>query len=385
MLQFVEIFLVLVGLCAFGIVLADMCMNSITQIKRLHIGRWENEDEWISAVTKRAYKWLHYTPTVRKTDNCRYLLWDVICGNYRNKTIQSWQTARLVLGINSINDEQSRYELEQWRKRTFTKEGMWKKSGNKIDFAMLGYAALKSGIEANAIKPAMDEIIRIIEENMCEDGMISYSQGKKSNIRFVDTLGMICPFLAIYGVKYNEKKYVKMAFEQIEKYKECGMLKNSNLPCHAYDVNSNLPLGVYGWGRGTAWYFLAMLDTWKELPDSQEKNIMKTWILEAAEEYLIYQQSDGGFFTILQSNCQYDSSVTAAMAYFFMNCWYIFGKEKYLASSSLCLNKIKSVTMKNGAVDCCQGDTHGIGSFSQVFDIMPFAQGLVLQTIFIRK
>ena len=38
-------------------------------------------------------------------------------------------------------------------------------------------------------------------------------------------------------------------------------------------------------------------------------------------------------------------------------------------------------TMRDGAIDCCQGDTHGIGSFSQTFDIMPFAQGMALRGI----
>ena len=35
-------------------------------------------------------------------------------------------------------------------------------------------------------------------------------------------------------------------------------------------------------------------------------------------------------------------------------------------------------TRRNGAVDNCQGDTYGIGYYSQIFSVMPFVQGLVL-------
>ena len=35
-------------------------------------------------------------------------------------------------------------------------------------------------------------------------------------------------------------------------------------------------------------------------------------------------------------------------------------------------------TRRNGAVDYCQGDTYGIGYYSQIFSVMPFVQGLTL-------
>ena len=35
-------------------------------------------------------------------------------------------------------------------------------------------------------------------------------------------------------------------------------------------------------------------------------------------------------------------------------------------------------TRRNGALDYCQGDTYGIGLYSQIFSVMPFAQGMAL-------
>ena len=384
MLLFVKIFLI-IYICITALVLGvDYWMNFVTKIKRFHIGRWNNDIEWIGAVKKRSYKWLKYIPTVRKNDNYQYLLLDILRGEYRNATIQSWQTASLIQGVNQVGDKEGKELIATWKKNNFTEDGAWKKVVDKVDYAMLAYALLKAEEDAITIKPAMDEVIKVLERNICADGMISYSQGKKSNIRFVDTLGMVCPFLTLYGVKFNEQKYIELAYMQLKKFHEFGLLVGSCLPCHAYDVSTKMPLGVYGWGRGTAWYFLALINTWKEMPESLEREQIEKWIFEAAEDYLQYQAVDGGFNTILQGGGQYDSSVTAAMAFFLHNCWRISKKSEYLNASEKCIQKLKSVTMKNGAIDVCQGDTHGIGVFSQVFDIMPFAQGLLLQTLAMR-
>lgn len=212
--------------------------------------------------------------------------------------------------------------------------------------------------------------------------MISYSQGTESAFRYVDTLGMVCPFLAAYGVRYEEKEAVWLAYQQLKQFREFGLLDKSALPCHAYHVVLRKPTGIYGWGRGTAWYFLGLLNTWREMSEgTAEKEDIKQWIYEAAEDYMQYQSQDGGFCTILQGGGQYDSSVTAAMAYFYKWCWKIWNKEVYLRTSERCQQKLKSVTMRDGAVDLCQGDTHGLGTFSQVYDVMPFAQGLLLQAM----
>lgn len=46
---------------------------------------------------KTALKWLKHTPTVKITDNSRYMLLDFVCGKYKSQSIQSWQKAALIL------------------------------------------------------------------------------------------------------------------------------------------------------------------------------------------------------------------------------------------------------------------------------------------------
>ena len=69
------------------------------------------------------------------------------------------------------------------------------------------------------------------------------------------------------------------------------------------------------------------------------------------------------------------------MAWFYAKMQIIEGDCEYSEISKRCLEKIKENTRITGAIDWCQGDTKDIGVFSQTYDIMPFAQGMILRTI----
>lgn len=363
------------------IVYVDYFSNKLNNLKRFHIGRWQSRAEWQQAVKSTACKWLEKTPVVKKTDQNSYLLLDWLKKRNYSSTIQSWQMAGLILGLNCIGDPECEAAITGWKKMALDDGGMWKEPVAKVDSAMLAYAALKTERDPGRIRPAMDWTRKVLEENLCEDGMFSYSQGKQSRIRFVDTLGMVCPFLVLYGKCYRDERYVQLAYQQLVSFRRIGLYPGTQLPCHAVNTEANLPLGVYGWGRGTLWYMLALIDTYAELPEDGRKQNIREWISAAAEDYLKYQQKDGSFFTILQGGGQYDSSVTAGMAFFYRKAAQILQNEEYHAVADQCIARLMKVTMRNGAVDQCQGDTHGIGMFSQTYDVMPFVQGLVLRAL----
>lgn len=362
------------------IVSFDFIYSLFFILQRYHIGRWDSNTKWKNAVENICFKWIENTPNVRPTDRRGYIFWEILKGKNKNSTIQSWQMAGIMLGICSLNSKKAQYYLSNWKSRYLNNAGEWKIKPQKVDSALLAYAMLQC-YNRDEIKPSMDYVISIIESNLCSDGMISYSQGRNSKIRFVDTLGMVCPFLALYGTIYNKPYYIELAYEQIIQYRKVGMLEKTELPCHAINVENNLPLGVYGWGRGTGWYILALIETYKSISDYEKKCELKKIIQMAAEQYDRYQQEDGGFQTILQGGGQYDSTITILMAYFYKVCYGIFKNKNYLNIAAQAINKIKTVTMRNGSVDRCQGDTHGIGVFSQDFDIMPFAQGILLLAV----
>lgn len=351
---------------------------------RFHIGRWKKAD-WEAAVEKTARKWVEHTPTVKITDNARYMLLDFIHGKYRSKSIQSWQKAALILGLLESDDAVARSTAKQAALNLLDKNGEWKKPPVAVDCGMLSYAILKAADDPQTVRSAMDFSRALIERNINEEGMISYTGGKDNPEMYVDTIGLTCPFLALYAKVYGVSSCEEIAFNQLAMYHQYGLLNTTSLPNHAFNIKTKLPLGVYGWGRGTAWYVIGLLDTYSELESDQHRETVYQWITEAAKAYTVYQRADGGFGSILQRANTYDSSATAALAWFYAKCSILMEQKEYQSVADRCLCKLMKKTRITGAIDECQGDTKGIGVFAQTYDIMPFAQGMALRAIHIEK
>ena len=308
------------------------------------------------------------------------MLIDIVKGKYRSSAIQSWQKAALLLGLSEIS---SNYEenIKSFVNSHIDETGNWKEKIKNVDVCMLAYAILKCTDNKQRIKPAMDYAISVINDNLTADNYVTYTGGKTACTFYVDTIGLVCPFLMLYAKEYNEQRYEHLAYRQIEMYHNFAMYMNTELPNHAIDISRKLPLGVYGWGRGVAWYIIGLLDSYLNAYDSTVKESIRKLMFLAAESYKDFQSLDGGFSHILQMENGYDSSATAVLAWFYSCCARIFCEEEYLEISKKCLNKIKTVTRITGAIDWCQGDTKGIGTFALTYDIMPFAQGMTLRAV----
>lgn len=144
---------------------------------RFHIGRWD-EQEWPAVIERTARRWVKHTPTVKITDNSRYMLLDFIQGKYRSGSIQSWQKAALILGLLESNDESSRIAAKQAVNDLLDDAGMWKKKPVAVDCGMLSFAVLKAAKDPQAVRPAMDYSIELIRKNVNDYGMISYTGGE---------------------------------------------------------------------------------------------------------------------------------------------------------------------------------------------------------------
>lgn len=367
-------------LIIFGI---DFWFYLVDRYSRFHIGRWNEHDKWIYRIKYISLKWVKRTPTVKITDNNKFIALDMINGKYRSSTIQSWQIGGIILGLLESRDNNSIRAIDELINKVINRDGTWKMKPVAVDCGLLAYAILKATDDVYRVKPAMDYAINIIENNICYDGMVSYLNDKSIDERYVDTLGFVCPFLELYASVYNDPKYSKISFDQIKIFNKYGLLENTYIPNHAYNPSNNLPLGVFGWGRGVAWYVIALIDTYLEMNDGEDKELLKVNIKEAADSYMKYQREDGGFGSVIQNLRTYDSSATAVLSYFYSKCFDIFNDEEYLYVSNRCIKKLKSVTRINGKIDWCQGDTKGIGVHSQTFDIMPFAQGFALRAALI--
>lgn len=361
------------------VILIDVFFTLKLFYQRLKIGKWTAQNDWLDAVTRINLKWLKRTPTVKLTDNNAYIIKDLLKGKYRSTTIQSWQEAGSLLG--AIYTEGTKAKIDSFIAQKIDENtGKWKDKPEYVDGAMLAHTLTKTHVNVEDIKPALDEVITMITENKGKDGTIFYRHFIP-NIRFVDTIGFICPFLTYYGQQFNKPEYVDLALQQIKAYIDIAFLKDKWVPAHAFDIVQGVPLGIYGWGRGLGWFILGITDTYFELNDTHpEKDYLKDVVIHTATDALTFQKEDGGFNAMLAvASSRHDSSITSLAGWLFYTAYTITKDEKFLKAAQRTVNCLMKVTRRDGTIDFCQGDTKGIGHYATTFDVMPFAQGLAIR------
>jgi unsaturated rhamnogalacturonyl hydrolase len=356
---------------------------------RIHIGRYEDKKKWSEAILNKGSKWMVKTPTIKVTDNNRLVIIDQIRGNYRNKTIQQWQEASLILGLSELlkyNPEKTevKQKIKGYLQKNFSEDGQWKIKPQHIDSAILAYALMKLEDKTNdRYKKAMDYMWRVIQGHIGSDGTVQYRKFM-SCYRYVDTIGFICPFLILYGIRYKKPECIDLAVKQIKEFEKYGMLNNQFIPSHVYKVENKVPMGIYGWGRGLGWYAIGLIDSWNELPSGDHnKKILEESIVKYATSSLGFQQQNGSWnWTVTREESRADSSATATLCWFMLNASQISSiSNDCLKSAEKAMDYLMKVTRRSGEIDFSQGDTKDIGVYSKHFSIMPFTQGFGIRSI----
>ena len=317
--------------------------------QRIRIGRWSNRKEWQQAVERKTKDWLRHTPTVKITDQSRLILWDILRGNYRSKQIQSWQDAGLLLGLD-------KEEAENYVK---THPHLFKGVTLEVDQVLLAYALKKHQVLTIAQEGTITAFFQTYLNN---EGTVPYRK-QLPHVRFVDTIGMIVPFLHACG-------YTSLATRQMDEFDK--VLLKDVFPPHAFHQESYTPMGIYDWSRGLGWYILGLIEA-----DTLKGN--KERILKLASSLLSFQRKDGGFNCMFFNNQErFESSGTALIGLLFIKAYQLTHDNTYLVAARMTERALMKATRRNGVVDYGQGDTKGIGFYSRTFTAMPFAQGVTL-------
>lgn len=370
--------IIILLLLILSIFMVDFIPVFYTWQSRIKIGKFQHDILWKKAVLKKSLHWLNHLPSTKIKDNNHLIIIDILKKQYTNHTVQAWQEASLLSGIYSVYkknpSEEMKKEILKFTNKKIDENGYWKNKPTEVDACCLGYELMNIDfLDQEKIKPALDHLYQLILERIGEDGTVMYRK-HTSNYRYVDTIGFICPFLVKYGLAFNNEEAVNLGFTQIKEYEKYGLLP-SKIPSHAYEIYAHNPVGIYGWGRGAAWFILGVLETYNVLPEEHlQKQELKKLLEGLADTLQRYQQINGGFSWSLFINDRIDSSATAVFAWFFKE----MGRQR---EAYLALEYLKSVTRRDGAVDFSQGDTKAIGVYSQEFTVLPFTQGFVLKAM----
>lgn len=376
------IILLLIVLVILGFDFLDTALNWFGRIK---IGTITDDSEWEKSTEKVIEKWLDSgTPKVPINENRRLKL---VSGIKNIGTVEStayWQDAAVLKAATAVGnmDEGAFVLLDRY---IDTDNGEWKIKPERIDSAMLAYELLCCDyIDNDLIRPAMDCVASFLESLYNEYGTVPYNVNAV-DVRFVDTVGMICPFLMKYAVVYNEPRFVDIAIDQIKEYRKYGFDKETKIPCHCFNVQTKAPLGIYGWGRGCAWWAIGITDSLKTLMESKTYNIEKVKLLKYCVEFAAvmknYQREDGAFTRMIFTPSLEDSSAGAMLAYCFAYIAKLTESDELEDCCKKTLRHLKTCTRRNGVIDYAQGDTMGIGFYSDSLRVVPAAQGFAVAAI----
>ena len=293
-----------------------------------------------------------------------------------------WSAASNLAGEDARFHSRLRAVIGRFFSRKFDENGGWREKPEQADAAMLAYAVMRSGMDAERYRRALDETAALVMRHIGADGLLQYRQGTVAGYRYVDTIGLVCPFLAAYGLTYGREDCVDLAVRQIEAYDRHGMHPALRLPFHAYAVDDGRPLGLCGWGRGLAWYAIGLAEVWRLLPASDRRKAeLEARVAQLAQAAARFQQPDGSWrWTVTRPETRADSSVTAALAWFLLQAAAASGAPADARERARrALAYLRGVTRRTGAIDFAQGDTRDIGVYAQRFDVLPFAQGFALR------
>ena len=378
-MSIVIIILLLIVVIVLGYDFLDTGLNWFGRIK---IGTITDDKEWRLATQKAIDKWLDgWIPKLPTNENKRLKLLDKIKNIGKVESTAYWQDAALIKAASSMKDR------DEGVFRTLdayidTENGEWKVKPERIDCAMLAYELLCCEyVDNDIIKPAMDYVADYLEKLYEENGTVPYNANAK-DVRFVDTVGMICPFLMKYAVEYNEPRFVDIALEQIKEYHKHGFDKETKIPYHCFNVKTQAPLGICGWGRGCAWWAVGITDSLRALMESDTYKIEKVTLLKYCIEFCIvmkkYQREDGAFTRMIFTSSLEDSSAGAMLAYCFAYIAGLTDNDEFKKCSKRVLEHLKYCTRRNGVIDYSQGDTMGIGYYSDSLRVVPAAQGFAV-------
>lgn len=322
--------------------------------------------EWKTKVENICIKWNRKTPTICLNDGVNNIF-DTIFRFNQSSTLQSWQKAGLLLGLDRKVDI---YKF-------LDKDGNWKGDSLEIDLCLLAFAILKQTNDVCFIKPAMDTVYELCLNRVGSDGIIAY-RSNMPDLHFVDTIGFTVPFLFLYGKIYKNEEAISLGKKQLNSFFKCG-LSPLGLPYHAFHRKKGYNLGVCGWARGVGWYAFGLIAAVKYL-DKNDKDYMSFELeLKSLANVLInYQNEDGGFCWNILSLGRSETSGTAMLGLLFYEAYLKFGENKFLMAAQSCLHAIIVCTKNNGEIYYAQGDSKGLGLYSSLFETMPFAQGIAL-------
>jgi unsaturated rhamnogalacturonyl hydrolase len=218
----------------------------------------------------------------------------------------------------------------------------------------------------------------LLEEHVrTASGTLPYTPRVPSLV-LVDTLAMVCPFLAACGERFNVAGATDLAAAQLDEFLAQGLHRRLGLPYHGFQVQGPPDLGMVGWARGTGWLAMALVDTLAALPAGHEaRPRLAGAVAELARAIRPFQTADGVWRWALPApGGLIDTSGTAMLGYAVEKAVTLEVLEDgWHELSERALTGVARRTREDGRVDKALGECIDVGLYPATTGPAPWAQG----------
>ena len=299
---------------------------------------------------------------------------------HKNYAYFNFPLAFLLLGLldryESSGDTKLLEDIEQKCTELVSSSGQLIFTFDKVDQAMFGLVFLRLYTIAQAKKylTASNEIYKNVLSYVGDDDIVRYRKGV--DVAFIDTIGLVCPFLIMYADITDCKSARVLAEKQVNHVLDTGLDKDGILPFHAVDLNLNAPLGSINWGRGIGWWVLGLAPLAAK-SDKDHPNKYFT-ALQKILAFLERARLDNEYWPQFIGHTN-DNTIDSSATLMFLLATQQAG-IRHIESQEL-LSVIGRCVDSSGKVINASGDTIYINKYSRVKGASELAQGLMLSLI----
>lgn len=260
-------------------------------------------------------------------------------------------------------------------------DGRWKTELRSVEQCMIGSVLLylSEPSAAAEYRVAAEELVRFLltQHPRTNTGVLPYNPACPT-VMLVDTLPMICPFLAEFGNRYERDEATRLAISQTDEFLQRGMYGPLGIPFHGYDADGADGLGIVGWARGTGWLAVALVDTLAQLrPGHPARSRFSETLRNLLAAVGRFQRADGLWrWAITYPVGEIDTSGTALLGYA-VERGLALGilEDGWCEVSEKALLGILRFTRPNGTVDMANRECQGPGLHPGCAGPAPWAQG----------
>jgi rhamnogalacturonyl hydrolase YesR len=367
--------------------------SKLSALKHRTISRSRRLLNFDQALTKRSLSlgpaWFHQINTVNRRLLRHPFVNSLQNGRAKNggtrlKLEYTWKIALSTLAgewaHRTYKEAEDLAALESLFAYNIDQQGDWLTPIDRVAYAMKGYSLLYLA-QVTAEKRYCRAVNQLAEKLLSShpraaDGSLPYDTNTEAIL--VDSLAMICPFLARYGQQYRHTEAMEVSANQLEQFVARCVDPDTKLPYHGYFAGGPTRLGLQGWGRGTGWYMLGLIDTLSEMSQAQAgyAELLQAYV-SAANSVRTFQREDGHWsWVILHRKDTPDSSTTSLIGYSILR-----GMQLGILDRSFrdviatALQALVGQTRPDGIVDGSLAECRGLGKYPQQYEPTLWLQG----------